>query len=78
MKKSENKNENKAPEIINAKIDPNENANINKINAVSSSSVQNKNPNFNNSNTATVNANKPINYWDEENSRKLASSILTG
>ncbi len=31
-----------------------------------------------NTKNITSNINKTTNYWDEENSRKLASSILTG
>ncbi len=92
IKKSESKNENKAAEIMNINSpDANFNSNVslntnNKINAVakSSSSVQNHNPNSNIINTAAAaaannnNVTKPMSYWDEENSRKLASSILTG
>jgi hypothetical protein len=65
MRKSESKIQNKPEETINT------NTNI------ITNSSQNLNPNFN-SNQVKNEANKSMSYWDEENSRKLANSIITG
>jgi len=50
---------------------------INTITNIITNSSQNLNPNFN-SYQVKNEANKPKSYWDEENSIKLANSIITG